>query len=148
MMVVAIKREGEKYTLEEIGMKKELDSSWNESLDAMTAAASHHELLLENEQVRVLDARVAAGDKTPVHTHRWPGVLYVLSWSDFKRYDSNGELIFDSRSVSKPEIGSAIWAAPTGPHFVENIGTQELRIIAVELKTPPVIKSSKSSVEK
>jgi mannose-6-phosphate isomerase-like protein (cupin superfamily) len=113
------------------------DSDATGALDAMTAAPGHHEVLLENERVRVLDARVAPGDKTPVHTHRWPGVLYVVSWSDFIRYDKNGALIFDSRTAaSKPEVGAALWSPPLGPHFVHNIGTQELRVIAVELKTP------------
>ena len=42
-------------------------------------------------------ARIAPGDRTPVHTHRWPAVLYVLSWSDFVRYDDKGEVLLDSR---------------------------------------------------
>jgi quercetin dioxygenase-like cupin family protein len=42
-------------------------------LDAMSAAPHHHEVLLENETVRVLDTRLAPGERTPVHTHQWPG---------------------------------------------------------------------------
>ncbi len=125
--------------------KSQLDSALAESLDAMTAAASHHKVILENEHVRVLETRIAPGERTPVHTHRWPGVLYVLSWSDFKRYDSNGQLVLDSRTVaSKPEMGAALWSNPIGPHFVENVGAQELWVIAVELKTPIVMQSSDS----
>lgn len=113
----------------------EIDSDLIQSFDAMAAAPNYHSVLLENEEVRVLDTRIAPGEKTPVHTHRWPSVIYILSWSDFKRYGSNGELLFDSRTMgSKPETGLAIWNAPLGLHFVENIGTQELRVIAVELK--------------
>jgi hypothetical protein len=112
-------------------------SDWPESLDAMTAAPDHHKVLLETERVRVLDSCVAPGQRTPVHTHRWPAVFYVLSWSDFIRYDSAGKPIFDSRTVnSKPEIGAALWSSSLGAHWVENIGTQDLRVIAVELKMP------------
>jgi hypothetical protein len=50
-------------------------------LDAMTAAPEHHEILMENDQVRVLDTRLGSGERTPVHTHRWPATLYVMSWS-------------------------------------------------------------------
>jgi predicted metal-dependent enzyme (double-stranded beta helix superfamily) len=117
--------------------KKQLDSFGTESLDAMTAAPDHHKILLENEHVRVLDTRVGPGERTPVHTHRWPGIIYVLNWSDFKRYDSSGQLVLDSRTLaSKPEIGEALWLPAVEAHFVENTGSQELRVIAVELKRP------------
>ena len=36
----------------------------------MTAAPNHHEILKENEQVRVLDTRLGPGERTAVHTHR------------------------------------------------------------------------------
>ena len=108
---------------------------WDQALDAVIAAPDHHKILLENDEVRVLETRVAPGDRTPVHTHRWAGVLYIVSWSDFRRYNSRGELVFDSRTNSlKPEPGASIWSGPIEPHFVENTGDQELRVIAVELK--------------
>jgi hypothetical protein len=104
-------------------------------LDAMSAAPHHHEVLLENETVRVLDTRLAPGERTPVHTHQWLGALYVLSWSDFVRYDPDGNVLVDSRSMSsKPEAAAVLWSAPLVPHFVHNVGNAELRVIAVELK--------------
>ena len=107
-----------------------------EALDAMIAAPDHHELLLENEQVRVLDTRLGPGERTPVHTHRWPATLYVMSWSDFLRRDPDGNMIVDSRSWdSRPAVGDALWLPPLTPHSVENIGESELRLIAVELKS-------------
>lgn len=109
-----------------------------DSLDAMAAAKDHHAVLLENDRVRVLDACVPPGETTPVHTHHWPGVPYVLSWSDFIRYDPAGNVILDSRTMaSTPEKGATLWSQPLGPHFVKNVGDRDLRVIAVELKTPP-----------
>jgi quercetin dioxygenase-like cupin family protein len=63
---------------------------WSGTLDALVAAPAHHHLLLENERVRVLETRIEPGDATPVHTHRWPNVQYVLSGADFVRYDAEG----------------------------------------------------------
>jgi mannose-6-phosphate isomerase-like protein (cupin superfamily) len=58
-----------------------------------------------------------------------------MSWSDFLRRDANGNIIVDSRSWDRqPAIGEALWLPPLPPHSVENIGTRELRLIAVELK--------------
>jgi len=108
---------------------------WAEGLDAMAAAPEHHDLLFENEQVRVLDSLVRPGDATPVHTHRWPSLLYVLSTSDFVRYKPDGEIVLDSReSDSMVEPGKAIWSPPLKPHFVRNVGNGDLRVITIELK--------------
>lgn len=102
----------------------------------MVAAPAHHEVLLENEHVRVLDTKLGPGESTPVHTHPWPSVLYVLSWSAFVRHDCEGNVLVDSREWSStPEKGTTLWAAPLGPHSAKNVGTGELRVIAVELKT-------------
>lgn len=103
--------------------------------DAMRAAADNHVLLLENEHVRILDTRVRPGEQTPVHAHEWPAALYVMSWSDFVRYDPAGNVLLDSRTLpAKPAPGAALWAAPIPPHSVRNVGATDLHIIAVEMK--------------
>jgi hypothetical protein len=92
--------------------------------------------LLENDQVRVLDTRIRPGEATPVHTHRWPSVLFVLAWSDFVRSDADGNVVLDSRTFPLvPAPGSALWSGPLRPHSARNVGDGELRVIAVELKT-------------
>jgi hypothetical protein len=104
-------------------------------LDAMLAATDNHALLLENDRVRVLDSWVKAGESTPVHTHEWPSVLYVLGFSDFVRRDAGGEVLFDSRTTGeRPSPGQAFWSAPLEPHFVTNVGDSDIRIISVEIK--------------
>ena len=111
------------------------DPADHEALDAMTAAPGHHVVLLENAFVRVLDTRIAPGEATPIHTHRWPSALYVVSWSHFVRTDAAGNVLLDSRTVPVAfEPGTAVWSPPLGPHSARNVGETELRVIAVELK--------------
>jgi hypothetical protein len=111
------------------------NQSWSESLDALMAAPEHHRVLLENDKVRVLDTRIAPGDTVPLHTHRWPSVLYVLSFSEFVRCDDQGQVLVDSRTLaSRPEIGQVLWSVPLDPHTLHNAGQTELRVIAVEIK--------------
>jgi len=101
----------------------------------MSAAPDHHDVLIENDRVRVLDTRLEPGERTPVHTHQWPAVLYIVSWSDFIRYDPEGNVLVDSRNMaSNPGSGTSLWSAPLVPHYVHNIGDQPLHVIAVELK--------------
>jgi quercetin dioxygenase-like cupin family protein len=107
---------------------------WPEELDALRAAPKHHALLFENEAVRVLDTRVAPGETVPLHTHRWPGALYIMSWSDFVRRDGEGTVVADSRSGGKLIEGSAVWSGPLAAHTLENVGASELCAISVEVK--------------
>jgi quercetin dioxygenase-like cupin family protein len=104
-------------------------------LDAMAVSTDNHAVLLENEQVRVLDTWIAPGRRTAVHSHEWPSTLYVVSWSDFVRYDAEGQVLVDSRQMpARPAAGSVLWSPPLPPHCVANVGDGELRVIAVEVK--------------
>lgn len=106
---------------------------WSDSLDALVAAPAHHSLLLENDFVRVLDTRVAAGDTVPLHTHRWPAVLHVVTWSDCVRRDEHGAVLLDSRDLQEA-VPSIMWSAPLPPHTLENVGSTDIRVLSIELK--------------
>ena len=108
---------------------------WPCELDALIAAPRHHVLLFENETVRVIENTVPPGDTVPLHTHCWPGTLYLMSWSDFVRRSADGSVLLDSRSFAeKPSVGSAFWSPSLSPHTLENVGGADLRLICVELK--------------
>ena len=108
---------------------------WPDELDALAASPHHHKLLFENEFVRVLDTNIAPGETTNVHTHIYPASLYVLSWSDFIRYDEKGNVLVDSRTLSKiPTVGSALWSGPLVAHSLKNTGDNNLHVISVEIK--------------
>jgi len=110
---------------------------WPDSLDALVAAPRHHRRVFENDRVRVLEVHIPRGETVPVHTHRWPGVLHLQSWSEHVRRDATGKLIFDSREAgSPPGTPSVVWCDPLPPHSVENIGEDELRVLSIELKGP------------
>ncbi|MDB6127094.1 MAG: hypothetical protein JWM35_990 [Verrucomicrobia bacterium] len=110
---------------------------WPDAMDAVQAAPRHHQLVLENEFVRVLDTRVARGETVPVHTHRWPAVLHLMSWSDFVRRDASGAVLVDTRGRPPPErLPSIVWSGPLPPHSLENVGTAELHVVSIEMKQP------------
>jgi hypothetical protein len=108
---------------------------WPESLDALQAAPRHHQLVVENDRVRVLDTRISPGDTVPVHTHRWPAVLHVMSWSDFVRRDADGKVLRDTRGQPPPaSLPLALWSEALPPHSLENVGATELHVLSVEIK--------------
>ena len=114
------------------------DWPWPDDLDAMRAAPGFHDVLLENDHVRMLAARIGPGERTPIHTHRWPSAHHVMNWSDFVRRDGDGTIVLDSRttplSASPPE---ALWGAPLPPHSLENVGASPLYVVSVEVKPVP-----------
>ena len=108
---------------------------WSEALDALQAAPRHHRLLLENDRVRVLDTRISPGDTVQVHTHRWPAVYHLGSWSDFVRRDAEGKVLLDTRGRPPPAtLPLIVWSEPLPPHSLENVGTADLHAVSIEIK--------------
>ena len=106
-----------------------------DALDAVVAAPDHHRLAFDNEVVRVLETRIEPGETVALHTHCWPAAYYILSWSDFVRRDEHGEVTLDTRTQQVCFApGESIWAAPLGPHTLENVGDRVIHIISVEVK--------------
>jgi len=111
---------------------------WPDALDALQAAPFHHRLLLENDRVRVLDTRISPGDRVPVHTHRWPAINHISSWSDFVRRDAEGRVLVDTRGRPPPaSLPLIVWAEALPPHSLENVGSAELRVVSIEIKDAP-----------
>lgn len=110
---------------------------WPDSLDALVAAPKHHRLLFEDDRVRILEVRIGPGELVPVHTHRWPGSMCIVSSSDFIRRDDVGKVLFDSRNAGPtPARPNVQWTEPLPPHTVENVGTSEILLFTTELKMP------------
>jgi quercetin dioxygenase-like cupin family protein len=108
---------------------------WPDSLDALVAAPGFHSLLFETDDVRVLETRIGPGETVPVHTHRWPSVLYVLATGHLVRRDGEGRVLTDTRATGTlPEPGTASEIAAIPPHTVENVDSSEIRLLNIELK--------------
>jgi quercetin dioxygenase-like cupin family protein len=108
---------------------------WPDSLDALVAAPEFHSLVFENDDVRVLDTRIGPGQTVPVHTHRWPSILYILSTGHFVRRDGEGSVLTDTRAADTlPEPGTVVRTAALPPHIFENVDSSEIRLLNVELK--------------
>ncbi len=115
-----------------------MDTSWPwpPELDGVVAAPDHHRVIFENQEVRVLETVIRAGDSTPLHTHRRATVMYVISGSHFIRRDESGQVMLDTRDQDPPfEMPPVLWSDGTPAHTLENTGDDDLVVIGVELKT-------------
>src|SRR5437870_9624797 len=97
--------------------------------DPVKTSPQYYKVLLENNQVRVLEYRLKAAEKEPMHSHS-AGVVYVLSGAKLKFSYPDGRT--EERAAAS---GETVWRSPT-THAVENIGDTEAHAIAIDLKTP------------
>ena len=97
--------------------------------DPVKTSPQYYKVLLENDQVRVLEYRLKAGEKEPMHSHP-AGVVYVLSGAKLRFSYPDGRT--EERSAA---TGETIWRDPT-THAVENVGETEAHAIAIDVKTP------------
>ncbi len=111
-------------------------ADWPKEKDAVAAAPKNHKILLENENVRVLEVTVLPGETEPVHSHRWPSVLYIQAAGDFIDRDGQGKIIFDSRQLpTSLTFPMTMWKEPEAPHSIENLSKAiAIRLIRVEIK--------------
>ena len=107
-----------------------------DELDGVTVAPGNHQVIFENDEVRVLEITIAVGETTRVHTHLAPTVLYRLSGSHFIRRDEHGATLFDSRADPAYVMPEVSFNASLPRHAIENTGEDDLHLIGVELKHP------------
>jgi len=98
--------------------------------DPVKVAPKNCKILLENDRVRVVETRLRAGGKMPMHSH--PAyIIYALSSHKVKVTFPDGK----TKEV-KIKAGEALWSEGVS-HAVDNIGTTEAHVLNIEFKEPP-----------
>ena len=110
--------------------------AFDDDLDGVVAAPDHHQVLFENDEVRVLRTTIRAGDTAPLHSHLAPTVSYKLSGSHIHRRAADGSTLLDTKADSTSVLPEVSFSEGTPPHTLENTGDDDLIVINVELKRP------------
>jgi hypothetical protein len=95
--------------------------------DAVTVAPDVHNVIFENEHVRVFDARAARGAKSPMHSHP-PFVLVSFDTTRFRMTLPDGKT-----SLLDLNPGQVMWVEGAR-HSWESLAG-ELHVIGVEIKS-------------
>lgn len=119
--------------INENNSKDSLASTKNASdtlnIDIVKSSPNQARVLMENEHVRVVEYAVKPGEKDVWHTHP-PRSSYVVSGGKVKVYSENGE-----PKISEVKTGASSWAGHGAKHYVENIGSTDIKIILTEIKS-------------
>jgi len=95
--------------------------------DPVQVAPNVYKTLFENERVRLLEARLAPGDSSAMHSHP-DYVVYNLAAGKVKFSSPSGE----TEEVELP-AGAAMWR-DAEDHSTENVGDAEVLSLLFELK--------------
>ncbi len=100
-----------------------------DAIDSVKVDPAHHQVVIENSQVRVLRWTIPVGDKTLNHSH--PRNVNV----DLNDYNGKVTLPGGRTSDVHVKAGSVTWRDAL-IHVVENIGTEPMLGIIVEPRKP------------
>ena len=91
-----------------------------------------HNVILDNEQVKVIRAANTPGQKSQMHEHTVNRVMVNLDDGamTLTRPDGKAQTI-------RWKAGEALWSPMSGLHMSQNVGGTPYRIIEVELKKKP-----------
>ena len=99
----------------------------NHTDDAVTIAPDLHEVIFENDKMRVLKVTVKPGDKAEMHWHP-ENINYILTPGKLRFTKPDGAVI----EVELTE--GQVTSSSESFHAVENIGDTEVQTVQVELK--------------
>jgi quercetin dioxygenase-like cupin family protein len=121
---------GKAFRIVEIEIKKPKGEPLKPSkFDAVKVAGSHYRIAFENDQVRVLRVRYAAGDGSAMHEHPVPGLIVYLTDYHMRATREDGKVVErkgDAFDIAMPEMLK---------HSEKNMRGRFTEMIAVELKT-------------
>jgi quercetin dioxygenase-like cupin family protein len=97
------------------------------SQDAVKVAPDIYKVLLENDAVRVVEFRIKQGAKSEMHSHP-RSVAIVLN-------DQRLKFTFPNGKTEKADLerGQTVWLDGLS-HAVQNVGTEDVSSVVVELK--------------
>lgn len=112
------------------------------ALDAVRAAPYSHNVLLENDRVRVLEVILPPLAVEPPHIHALPSVIQGdTGGAEGARFlyieytMEDGRMVETRRQDITPSPGfRTVWSAPEGLHSIANIGSAPVRIMRTEIK--------------
>lgn len=97
--------------------------------DAVKVAPDHYAVKMENAQVRVVELSIKPGEKDKTHTHP-AGWFYVTRGGKLKITHADGKI-----ELWEPKAGESGWMEAEAPHMSENVGSEPMGVIIVEVKS-------------
>src|SRR5262245_18808557 len=103
-------------------------SSQTDDLDVLRVIPENYKLIIDNQFVRVLEARIPAGTEEKPHRHMKGVSVALTEYTLESRTMPTGQWVRNERKV-----GTTYWS-DASLHQVRNVGKTESHTIRIELK--------------
>ncbi|MBI3208226.1 MAG: hypothetical protein HYZ37_04895 [Candidatus Solibacter usitatus] len=121
----------QKVTIVEVELKKpgvKTKTAWP-ALDPVKIDPKHYKVEFENDQVRVVRARIGPKETAPMHEHGLNRVVVFVTEMDFRVTDASGKV-----DAVKHAAGDVVLSGPA-KHQEENLSGKPFEVLVVELKS-------------
>ena len=111
-------------------------ATWDPALDGVLAAPENHQVLHEDDNVRVVSVTVRPGETEKPHHHRWPSIFVIDSMVlELRDFDgATGEEIPLPIPPGELELPLTLRFPPQPLHFVRNDGAKPFHATRIEFK--------------
>jgi hypothetical protein len=108
---------------------------WDDKLDAVIAAPKIHKVLFENDHVRLLEVTIHAGEKEPMHGHRYPSVFALdAPQPALDNEELDGKMSHATRSPIDADFPICHTMGVQAPHSVKITDTFQQHFYRLEFK--------------
>ncbi|MBA15349.1 MAG: hypothetical protein CMN73_03235 [Sphingomonas sp.] len=109
--------------------------------EAVVAAPDSHQILLEDDKVRVLRVVIPAGETEPVHLHCWPSIMYFeqpqpITYISYQ-LENGAPVMIESKDAPAMPPALTVSIGPEGLHAIRNRGTEPFVAVRMEFKGEP-----------
>ncbi len=109
-------------------------ATWDPALDAVVAAPENHQIIYEDDLIRVISVKNPPGATEKPHHHRYPSVFVIDRLVKFRDFNgATGEEIPAWRP-SAPDLPVIRKLPPQALHYVQNIDTRMFHGTRIEFK--------------
>jgi predicted metal-dependent enzyme (double-stranded beta helix superfamily) len=109
-------------------------ATWDPDLDGVIAAPKSHDVIYEDDFIRIVSVTVPPGMVQEPHHHRYPSVFVVdrpVKLRDFHGATHEEILRPNRDNIEYPFVRKS---PPQGLHYVENVDTQVFHATRIEYK--------------
>ena len=93
-----------------------------------------HKLILDNNQVRIFDVRIPAGDTSLYHTHLADSIFVTISAAELRSEEPGKPTV--NLPLKTGDVAYGPHAKTPLTHRISNLGASEFRVLDIEIKAP------------
>jgi len=106
-----------------------------DSLDSTTAAPKQHRVVYEDDRIRLLEVTILAGEKEPLHGHKYPSVFAFDSVQPLLHdHTPDGKPVTINRGLLHNDFPACLSMGPQAPHSAQDDDTFPQHFYRLEFK--------------